>query len=141
MKASFNEMILLAEDDLDDQEFLVDAFAAINRNIKIHGITNGNKTIGYLQNLDDTQLPSLIILDYNLPELNGAEILEILQKDTRYQYIPKIIWSTSNSPMYRSKCLQLGAKAYMVKPSDVMSIENMAKEMLRYCTADAKGAA
>lgn len=129
-------MIFLAEDDLDDQEFLTDAFATLNTNLKVHGITNGNKAIGFLQELDDAQLPKLIILDYNLPEMNGAEILQALMQEERYHTIPKIVWSTSNSPNYQTKCLELGAKAYLVKPSDVAGIESMAKQMLAYCNSE-----
>lgn len=129
-------MILLAEDDLDDQEFLTDAFATLNTDLKVHGITNGNKAIGFLQELDDTQLPKLIILDYNLPEMNGAEILQALLQEERYRVIPKIVWSTSNSPNYQTKCLELGAKAYLVKPSDVAGIESMARQMLAYCNGE-----
>lgn len=126
-----NKSIVLAEDDLDDQELLIEAFTAIDRNVKVHTIMNGNKAIGFLQGLDDSQLPDLIILDYNLPEVNGGDILECLQNDQRYRLVPKIVWSTSNSAQYKSKCLGLGANAYMVKPYDIASIENMARQMLQ----------
>ena len=130
------KLIFLAEDDLDDQELLIEAFTNLDTKAEIFTIANGNKAIGFLEKMPDNQLPHLIILDYNLPEVNGGQILEILQKDQRYHTIPKVIWSTSNSPMYQSQCLSLGAKAYLVKPSDINGIQNMAQQMLSYCISE-----
>lgn len=126
-----DRFIFLAEDDLDDQELFIDA---INQQqpIAIETSNNGRKAIVYLDSLPDTQLPSLIVLDYNLPEVDGAQILKQLSERSRYAPIPKVVWSTSNSPLYQDICLKLGAQAYFVKPSDVMGIETVAKEMLAF---------
>ena len=131
-----SKLIFLAEDDLDDQELLIEAFTNLDTETEIFTIANGNKAIGLLEKMADNQLPNLIILDYNLPEVNGGQILEILQKDQRYHPIPKVIWSTSNSPMYQSQCLSLGARAYLVKPSDIKGIQNMAQQMLSFCKTE-----
>jgi CheY-like chemotaxis protein len=128
--------ILLAEDDLDDQELLIEAIEHVDAHFQVYTINNGNKTISFLEKLEDDQLPSLIILDYNLPEVNGGQILQILNANLRYKPIPKVVWSTSNSPLYKTQCLELGAKAYMVKPSDINSIQNMAQQMLAFCNSD-----
>src|SRR5438552_638160 len=68
-----NKLILLGEDDIDDQEFLGEIFSSLNNSYHLESIGNGKKIITFLQSLEDGSLPSLIILDYNLPELNGAE--------------------------------------------------------------------
>lgn len=128
--ASKVRIIFLAEDDIDDQEFLTEAFLAIDPQIKLLSFSSGLKFIKHLANADT--LPGLIILDYNIPELNGGEILKQLNSDERYAEIPKIVWSTSDSQLYRENCLLLGAKAYMVKPSNINGIHELAKEMLRY---------
>jgi CheY-like chemotaxis protein len=122
--------ILIADDDLDDQELLGDAFRAIDKLLALEFIHNGNKVVKYLEKLDDAELPSLIVLDYNMPELNGVEILRVLNDGTRYKPIPKIIWSTSNSIVYKKLCLELGAADYIVKPSDLASFESIAHYML-----------
>jgi CheY-like chemotaxis protein len=72
-------------------------------------------------------------LDYNLPEVDGAQLLGLLTGKKRYDEIPKIVWSTSNSPLYRRLCLEMGAKAYFVKPNDLKGIQTLAKEMLAFC--------
>jgi CheY-like chemotaxis protein len=125
-------LIFLAEDDMDDQELLIDAMSQYDGNLTFQTVTNGKQAIVLLGSLPHNSLPSLIILDYNLPELNGAQILEMLNHQERFQPIPKVVWSTSNSELYKNRCLALGAKAYFVKPSDLTGIQNLAKEMLAF---------
>jgi CheY-like chemotaxis protein len=128
---------LLAEDDIDDQDFIKEAFQKIDSSLTIHTVLNGTKVLPFLNSLSDEQLPQLILLDYNLPEQNGADVLEQLTQNSRYQAIPKIVWSTSNWAQYRNRCLELGAAFYMVKPSDIKGIEDLAKQMVDLCQATA----
>lgn len=125
--------IYLAEDDVDDQEFLREALQNIDNTIQVVSFSTGIKFINGLSQAPDEQLPSLIVLDYNIPELNGAEILEQLTRADRYAGIPKVVWSTSDSELYRQNCLSFGASAYLVKPSSISGIAAVAKEMLTYC--------
>ncbi|HEY0057955.1 MAG TPA: response regulator [Flavisolibacter sp.] len=125
--------IFLAEDDVDDQELLIEAFTAQSQSLKIQTATNGKKAALFLDELSDDALPCLIVLDYNLPEVDGAQLLELLTSKKRYDEIPKVVWSTSNSPLYKRLCLEMGAKAYFVKPNDLKGIQTLAKEMLAFC--------
>jgi DNA-binding response OmpR family regulator len=72
-------------------------------------------------------------LDFNLPELNGADILSRINAIERLNMVTKVIWSTSNSPVYEKICTELGAKAYFVKPTDFYGIEKIARTMLKLC--------
>ena len=89
--------------------------------------------IEHLDALPKDQLPCLLILDYNMPELNGADILENLKGKEKYADIPKIIWSTSGTETYRKKCLALGAEDYIIKPSKVSELLGAIKYMISYC--------
>jgi len=129
--------ILLAEDDIDDQDFITEAFQKIDETLTIYTVLNGTKVLPFLNSLPDEKLPQLILLDYNLPEQNGADVLEQLTQNSRYQSIPKIVWSTSNWAQYRNRCLELGAAFYMVKPSDIKGIEDLAKQMIDLCQVSA----
>jgi DNA-binding response OmpR family regulator len=131
-RQTLNRLILLGEDDIDDQEFLREIFTSINNSFQLQPIGNGKQIISYLEALNDRDLPSLIILDYNLPELNGAEILKLLQESKRYDGIPKLIWSTSNSSVYRTLCMELGASDYVVKPTNIASLKEVAEYMLSF---------
>src|SRR5687768_5350054 len=94
---------------------------------------NGRKLLDRLNELPDNHLPCLIVLDYNMPELNGAEILKEIKKNSRYASIPKVIWSTSNSETFRTTCLEAGANEYLIKPSNVNDLVGVARHMLSLC--------
>jgi CheY-like chemotaxis protein len=128
-----NVAILLVEDDHDDQDFITEALLNLDNRLTIHTEPNGNKALSYLEALTNSQLPQLIILDYNLPERDGTELLQSLMQNSRYHSIPKIVWSTSNAPQYKSRSLEFGASLYLVKPSTIAGIEQMAREMLELC--------
>jgi CheY-like chemotaxis protein len=125
--------IFLAEDDIDDQELLIEAINTLDKNIEIKAVNNGKKAVCFLEELQPELDPSLIVLDYNLPEMSGAEILERLNELNRFKHINKLVWRTSNSPLYEDLCLSLGANAYVVKPSDLSGINRLAQLMLEMC--------
>lgn len=126
------KFIVLAEDDQDDQEMLQFAFREVAPHMQLVCMPNGRTFMTWLEKQPDEGLPSVIVLDYNLPELNGAEIMQLLAPDERLKNIPKIIWSTSNSPVFRSICLELGAKDYIAKPSDLASYLAIARHILSF---------
>ena len=121
--------ILLAEDDIDDQELLAEAFSQIDPAIELHSFSTGKHFLSHVESLPDDELPGLMILDYNIPEINGSEILQHLQKE-RYRDVVKLVWSTSDSPLYKNTCIESGALAYFVKPSSVTAIKSLAEKML-----------
>ena len=127
-------LVLIGEDDLDDQELFREIFSAADESLVLEFVSNGASVISYIDNCDDNHMPCLIILDYNMPELNGADILEKLQANSRCGKIPKIIWSTSGSDMFKKRCLELGASAYVIKPSNVSDLKEMAHFMLSFCS-------
>lgn len=113
-----------------------DALHAIRPAINLLSFTSGKKFIEALEKTATKDLPCLIILDYNIPEINGAEILEHIRKDKRYDPIVKIVWSTSNSDRFKTNCLDAGAKEYILKPSSLSGIQSLAENFLRYCDPD-----
>jgi CheY-like chemotaxis protein len=128
-----SKLILIGEDDLDDQEFLKEIFLSIDDSFSLIFASNGPQVISLLEKSEEEQLPCLIVLDYNMPGSNGAEILQELKKNERYNAIPKIIWSTSKSDTYKDICLQLGANDYLVKPSNVTDLVEICRYMLSSC--------
>jgi len=128
-----SKFILFGEDDKDDEDFLKEIFSDIDNSFFLQFVNNGRKLITFLNQVPADRLPRLLVLDYNMPELNGAEILRILQQQDRYKSIPKIIWSTSGSEIYKKKCLELGADEYIIKPSNVNDLKNIIHHMLSIC--------
>jgi len=64
--------ILLADDDPEDIELLSEAILEADQNTRLHTVNNGNMVITYLNGLSDDELPSLIVLDYNMSGMNGG---------------------------------------------------------------------
>lgn len=127
------KFILLGEDDPDDQEMLTDVFSSIDKSFILFYVNNGKEVISALEKLDDDKMPCLIILDYNMPGLNGAEILEEIGHNNRYKGVPKIVWSTSDSDKFKKTCLELGAVDYVLKPSNNQDLVKIAQYMLTVC--------
>ena len=129
-----DKFILLGEDDADDEELLKEVFTTLDNSFSMQFANNGCKLVTHLEQLPDSDLPCLIILDYNMPELNGADILKSLKAQARYDSIPKIIWSTSGSETYKRLCLELGACEYIIKPSSFKELTDVARYMLSFCS-------
>ncbi|HKB42926.1 MAG TPA: response regulator [Chitinophagaceae bacterium] len=130
---SFSRFILFGEDDIDDQELLKEVFASVDDSFRILFANTGEQVLSALGKLNDEQLPCLIVLDYNMPILNGADILKELNNGSRYTDIPRIIWSTSGSETFKNICLELGATDYIIKPSNLKEMEDIVRYMLSLC--------
>ncbi len=127
--------ILLVDDDPEDRELLMHAFLQITDEHHLTSLQSGKMLMDLLAHIDDRELPCLIVLDSNMPEINGKQTLKLLQDNPRYQQIPKIIYSTSSLVRDRVECLSLGAKDYLVKPNSVNEILHAARKMLDHCDA------
>lgn len=129
--------ILLADDDLEDQELFKETIIELEPLAQVQLVLNGKQVLEYLAKCMDSELPCLIILDYNMPELNGPRVLEILCSSSRYKTIPKLIWSTSNTSNYIKECLDKGAAEYFIKPSSMVELRKVVKNMLKFCELSA----
>ncbi|MEI6948459.1 response regulator [Paraflavisolibacter sp. H34] len=110
------KQILLADDDCEDRDMIVDAFGEIGVTNTIACAEDGEGVIKYLENCQAESLPNLIILDLNMPKMNGTQTLRYLKMDERYKHITVVIYSTSINPIEKEACLDLGAHSYMTKP-------------------------
>jgi CheY-like chemotaxis protein len=123
--------ILLADDDPEDQDILKEYLLKEDPSLWIHCVLNGKEAVSWLEECPDEELPSLIILDYKMPLLNGIETLEQLNDVPRYLFIPKVIWSTSVLMEHKKLCLEKGAIAYFSKPVRPGDLISLAREMLK----------
>ncbi len=132
-RQSNSKFILLGEDDIDDEELLKELFSSVDDSFFLMFMNNGKQVIDHLHSLADNQLPCLILLDYNMPGLNGADILKELKNQSRYDDIPKIIWSTSQTETFRRRCFESGADDYIIKPSKVNELVETIRYMISFC--------
>ncbi len=126
-------IILIAEDDPDDQELITYAFSKVDPSLKLYIVNDGKEALDYLLHASDNVLPCVIVLDYNMPEMNGAQVLQQISPDKRFEKIPKVIFSTSSNPIYIKDSMQKGADAYHVKPDGFEALLGIAKEMAALC--------
>ncbi len=127
------EYVLIAEDDTDDQEMLMEALKEVDPGFQFRVASSGSKAIKMFQALASDDLPCMIILDYNLPELSGAEVLAKLNELPHLKNITKVVWSTSGSPVYEKRCYELGADYYAVKPIGLAEMKAIARKMVDLC--------
>lgn len=132
--------ILIADDDDDDSLFMTAAFKEVGLLGSIKRVTDG---ADLLTQLKDTvhkkeHLPSIIILDLNMPHMNGKDTLRAIKKDFELMHIPVIIYSTSSTKSDMLECYAAGCNGYIVKPNDYHEIERIA-ERIRLFFLDVTG--
>ncbi|MBL0745848.1 response regulator [Chryseolinea lacunae] len=113
--------ILIVDDDVEDHVILEDYFSDLGLKHYLQFASDGKTALELLEGLADNELPEIIVLDLNMPILNGTQTLLELKRSLRYKEIPVIIYSTSENDNEKSKCLSFGALDYVVKPSDYES--------------------
>lgn len=133
MKTGPGRYVLLVEDDCDDQDILVSALKELEPDLNIHVLDSGDKALDFIFATTADSLPSLIVLDYNLPKWNGHQLLVFLQNEARFKTVPKLVWSTSSTWQHKQRCLDSGAQAYLVKPTTLEGIKSVALQMLSFC--------
>ena len=113
MKKKFQ--ILIVDDDADDREIIRDAFENTADHSEYVFIENGDRLIEFLES-KDAELPSLIMLDLNMPGKDGRETLKEIKAHKRFQQIPTIVFTTSSSVRDREIVYSLGANCFITKP-------------------------
>jgi CheY-like chemotaxis protein len=121
--------ILIADDDPEDQEMLIELLQERLPDAGIKTIPNGREVMQWLTDCAGNELPSLMLLDYKMPGMTGADVLRATERDPNYRLIPKVIWSTSSNPDYMGVCMRHGAIQYFVKPNDLAGLGRIADAM------------
>jgi CheY-like chemotaxis protein len=125
----------LVDDDPDDIEIVNEALTFVSKEPVLKFANNGIQALQMLDNLYETkELPCLIVLDLNMPKLNGTQTLDKIKKDHRFSQIPVIIYSTSINPLEKEKCLALGAHSYLTKPISIRDGEITARKFMEFCS-------
>ncbi len=125
--------ILLVEDDLVDAMTVKRAFKELSIPNPIVHLSNGEEALDYLKNQEKVK-PGIILLDLNMPRMNGIELLEILKNEDNFKTIPVIILTTSTEYQDRQNSFQQSAAGYMVKPVNYRDFIEMMKTISDYWT-------
>lgn len=119
--------VFIADDDEDDRFLLRLAFDKCCPETKVKFAIDG---LDLIESLDQSQLvPCLIILDLNMPRLDGFESLKILRASLTYQNVPVVVFSTSGVSEDMTRAKALGANDYIVKPLNVSSLDKLVRQL------------
>jgi len=131
-------LVFYADDDLDDLELVKDAFAQYSKNVEVLTATDGSKALSYLSNLKKYDvLPCLIILDVNMPVINGKETLLRLREIEHFQDVPVVLFTTSSQPIDKSFAKKYNA-GFITKPIDVKQMEVIADQFIEHCSEEVR---
>ena len=108
--------ILLVEDDELDVISFRRSLKELASDYELHTAYNGKEALTFLDSCDESQLPDVILLDLNMPKMNGIEFLKILRNDERLNGISVFIITTSTENSDRVVTEQLGISGYILKP-------------------------
>ena len=112
--------VFIADDDEDDCYLLARAFKEHSPECRLQFASDGAALLETLAQSESQ--PSLILLDLNMPRLNGFEALQRLRKNPLYQAIPVVILTTSDDQEDQQRACELGANEFITKPLDAQAL-------------------
>jgi CheY-like chemotaxis protein len=124
--------VLLVEDSPGDVRLTQEAFREANGAIHLHVVCDGVEAMAFLrreEGYSHVPRPDFILLDLNLPKMDGREVLANIKSDESLKTIPTIILTTSNAEVDIVKSYQLQANCYLTKPVQLDEFENLVKSV------------
>ena len=118
---SREKLILLVEDDEGDQLFTREALAETDSPLDAVMVSDGEEALDYLRRkgkYGDAARPALIVVDLNMPKVNGQRLSEIVKQDPALRTIPIVVRSASDYEEDVAKCYHAGVNSYVHKPTD-----------------------
>jgi len=122
--------ILLVEDNPGDVRLTEEAFEEARVSNEIHAVTRGKEALAYLRregNYQNVDRPDIVLLDLNLPGLNGIDVLETIKDDPELRGIPVIILTSSTAEEDVVQGYEKHANAYLTKPVDADEFVDIAR--------------
>ncbi len=133
MEMKSNENILLVEDDAVDAMTVKRALKDLNVSNQLVVKGNGEEALRYLRD-EATARPCIIILDLNMPKMNGIELLRALKQDEQLRRIPAIVLTTSTGEQDRFQTFDMSVAGYMIKPVGYPQFVDVVRNINLYWT-------
>ena len=131
--------VLVAEDDPDDCLLIKKAVVGINAPYNLFFVSDGIQLLDFLygrgayHSSSKAPKPDLILLDLNMPKLDGRSALSLIKKDEELRNIPVVIFSTSSAPSDMEFTLELGARSFITKPSSFREFKSIVASLADFC--------
>jgi len=129
--------ILMVEDNEDDYEAAVRSLKKNHFANPVHWCKNGQDGLDYLRHqgkyADNTDtLPGLILMDLNMPGIDGRHMLGMIKEDEKLRSVPVVVLTTSSDTKDVEQCYQLGANTYIQKPVSFEGLVEAVRTMKEY---------
>jgi len=121
--------VLIVDDDEDDRDLFCDAVNLVDSSIKCIMARNGEEALEGLKRRT-LPTPDIIFLDLNMPRLNGMQCLRALKKDSCFDHIPIVIYTTSKLKEDKRAAMQAGAAGFVTKPTSLTELCDAITEIL-----------
>jgi chemotaxis family two-component system response regulator Rcp1 len=124
--------VLLVEDSPGDVRLTREAFREATDSIRLHVVGDGIEAMAFLRREEPhthAVRPDIILLDLNLPKMDGREVLAHIKEDKNLRTIPTIILTTSDATVDIVKSYELQANCYLTKPVQLDAFENLVKSI------------
>lgn len=125
---SYSKMIYLVDDDQDDRFFIREAIQDSGMTVRITEVENGFDLLTLMKELIDPEA-SVIIIDMNMPKMNGLETVAAIRTDNRLAAMPIVMLSTSSNPTLIRTAYLSGVTSFMTKPSTFDEFAQLAREL------------
>ncbi len=125
--------ILLVEDDQVDAITVKRALKEIKVTNRLDIVNDGEEALTFLKN-SENENPGIILLELNMPKMNGIEFLKIAKKDESLKKIPVVVLTTSKEDQDKVDSFNLGVAGYMIKPVDYRQFVEVVKTIDLYRT-------
>ena len=127
--------ILWADDDADDLLMMREILMKNGQHFELVEVRNGREALDYLNKARiKGKLPCLVILDINMPILDGKKTLSIIKEDKELNALPVVMFTTSNSELDRMYCQKFNTRM-ITKPPDFQTLQSTVLEMLQFCAS------
>lgn len=124
---------MCVDDDADDRLIISETIKETNSSLSVIELINGQEALQFLQQAKNSGVfPCLIILDINMPLMDGKETLKEIKKDETLKSIPVVFFSTSSSPRDRSFSDNYDVE-FITKPSSYPLIKSTIKDLILKC--------
>ncbi|HWJ89949.1 MAG TPA: response regulator [Flavisolibacter sp.] len=126
--------VLYVDDDADDREFLAEAINELNPATQVVCAENGMEALDYLNGLRShpEDLPCLVVLDINMPVLDGRQTFQKIKDDPTFDRVSIIVFTSSENPQDKAMFQKLGVEM-ITKPNNVSYFSRIASHMLSHC--------
>ncbi len=134
-------VVLLVEDSPGDVRLTREAFRSANMRIDLHVASDGVEALDFLGQKgphSECPRPHLILLDLNLPRMDGREVLERIKKDENLKSIPTVILTTSDTEADIAASYKLQANSFLSKPVELDAFEDLVKSINDFWLTQAK---